>query len=584
MHITARNNLIYSDETDLPLRVFDFGAAQNTFTRNINNNGVFYSRPVNQLNYVHFGGTSFGNFSLNHSQLQSQSFAFDQNAVLTNPNLFTYNDLPYPSNPDYIQAGGNISTQVPLDFVGIPRNIANPCIGALESQAGQCLPPSNLEPDSIMGTSIRVRWGSFENDAVIWYGPQGMSAGTSSGTTLSISNAKKGLITNLTPNQCYDIYVRNACDSINPTWEGPLNFCAFHGRDLEVLEILDIDSIECVIGLSELQVVVRNNGTFKSQTIEVQTIAQGANTNSQIQSIATDIEPNAIDTLTIPLFALQNSGPTSLSVIVQYSGDTDPQNDTGKVTFMALSPDIQVYQGNYCGGNDSAIFTATPLPGITYAWYLSSTQPNPMFVGNQYSVPSPPTNFTVYVEYAGIDCKTQRVAFPLQQNPQPTPGFSFAENQLEVYFNYTGNVFDSVFWTLGYGGFTASGLNPMHLYPSAGNYEVCVQAFGDCGTAQFCQNINVSGAIGLPETPVKPSFTLYPNPSTGKVIIQLEQASSEKQYVEIIDSRGRLVYQEAFGCTESCDKELDLSHLAKGVYIFRIKHQGAWLMKRWVRS
>lgn len=86
--------------------------------------------------------------------------------------------------------------------------------------AGACLPPSGLLTSNITSSSIQVDWtaggGAGSN---IEYGPQGFTLGT--GTQLSVSGTST-VITGLSANTAYDVYVRDSCGvSDFSSWSGP---------------------------------------------------------------------------------------------------------------------------------------------------------------------------------------------------------------------------------------------------------------------------------------------------------------------------------------------------------------------------
>jgi|GEM_PF-1132398 len=95
-----------------------------------------------------------------------------------------------------------------------------------------------------------------------------------------------------------------------------------------------------------------------------------------------------------------------------------------------------------------------------------------------------------------------------------------------------------------------------------GSYAVIVTQNG-CTDTSSCHIIN---GIGIEEISTN-GLTLYPNPATDK--ITLSSASNEPTLVSIYDVQNKLMMQTQFTNT----KQIDVSKLAKGIYLVRIQSQ-----------
>ena len=81
-----------------------------------------------------------------------------------------------------------------------------------------------------------------------------------------------------------------------------------------------------------------------------------------------------------------------------------------------------------------------------------------------------------------------------------------------------------------------------------------------------------SASVGIRNTPVKNLFSVYPNPATDEVTIELDnQSGNDKVEVEIFDAVGKSVKQENFSFNEI---QLNIRNLEKGVYLLQIKVGG----------
>jgi blue copper oxidase len=73
-----------------------------------------------------------------------------------------------------------------------------------------------------------------------------------------------------------------------------------------------------------------------------------------------------------------------------------------------------------------------------------------------------------------------------------------------------------------------------------------------------------STATGIEETNIaKPDYTIYPNPSTGKLFVSFANAASSAYYVRIVDALGRTMYMLPRPVLEN---GIDVSSLSAGVY------------------
>lgn len=87
-----------------------------------------------------------------------------------------------------------------------------------------CLPPNNLEVNTITKDSAVISWDSDEDDTAweILYGEEGFNT-ESSGTSF-ITDSTNFSLEELTPNTTYDVYVSTQCEGLESLYAGPLTF------------------------------------------------------------------------------------------------------------------------------------------------------------------------------------------------------------------------------------------------------------------------------------------------------------------------------------------------------------------------
>jgi len=105
----------------------------------------------------------------------------------------------------------------------------------------------------------------------------------------------------------------------------------------------------------------------------------------------------------------------------------------------------------------------------------------------------------------------------------------------------------------------------------ANSGPVTVNAVNDCGTsATRSHSVAVTCRQSLQQS-TDGSVTLYPNPTTGKVMLSFNASSNEIANMQVTDLMGRNVLSHDITVVAGLNEhEADLSMLAKGVYMVHI--------------
>ncbi|QHL86872.1 S8 family serine peptidase [Nibribacter ruber] len=103
----------------------------------------------------------------------------------------------------------------------------------------------------------------------------------------------------------------------------------------------------------------------------------------------------------------------------------------------------------------------------------------------------------------------------------------------------------------------------------AGNTKEALFENAAAAQQKYLQMTSTRTVTGLPEEALATEVKVYPNPSTGRVTVAFP-ASAQRQssQLHVLDSQGRTVYQMLVPTGSKAD--LDLSHLAKGMYFLKI--------------
>jgi hypothetical protein len=92
--------------------------------------------------------------------------------------------------------------------------------------------------------------------------------------------------------------------------------------------------------------------------------------------------------------------------------------------------------------------------------------------------------------------------------------------------------------------------------------------------------INVQATTAVHDSPILASISIYPNPSNGRIQLQMDRAQlSNHSGLEIFDAHGFRVYSitNLDGRTED---EIDLSHLNQGLYFIKLYNDEAILTRK----
>ncbi|MCB9230512.1 MAG: T9SS type A sorting domain-containing protein [Bacteroidia bacterium] len=162
--------------------------------------------------------------------------------------------------------------------------------------------------------------------------------------------------------------------------------------------------------------------------------------------------------------------------------------------------------------------------------------------------------------------------------PSPQAGFTFSSNLLNITFldQSLGNPV-SWFWDFGDGA-TSTQQNPAHIYGQNGSYQICLSVTNDLGcTSIFCDSLNVN-TVGLSGYQPSGGLVVYPNPNQGHFIIELEESSNNLE-LNIFDLSGKRVYQAAYtGLSGKVREEINLEHVASGLYLLKVNTENGVLM------
>lgn len=145
---------------------------------------------------------------------------------------------------------------------------------------------------------------------------------------------------------------------------------------------------------------------------------------------------------------------------------------------------------------------------------------------------------------------------------KPVAGYSFSQNDNLVQFHNESRYGTSYTWDFG-DGITSTEANPSHTYAEPGFYNVSLSVHNYCCDNAATETLNIGMATGLQQTN-EDKVSVFPNPSTGLVTIQLE--NNQAGIVTLYNYAGTMI--DSYELNNSTT--LDLSGYQKGILFMQV--------------
>ncbi|MEZ4825563.1 MAG: T9SS type A sorting domain-containing protein [Bacteroidia bacterium] len=235
--------------------------------------------------------------------------------------------------------------------------------------------------------------------------------------------------------------------------------------------------------------------------------------------------------------------------------------DTVTVTGFDVFPTVNL-------GNDFIICDSATLnagnPGFNFLWSTgASTQTITVYASGAYAVTVTNNNQCSTRDTIGISV----IQRPDAQFfvPDTVAGTNFA-----VTFNNLSD-FGSYFWDFG-DGKTGTANNPVHTYTGPGNYcatLIVTDLLNNCGsdTITHCFEL-LEYNVGIDDELALSGFVVYPNPTSGVVNLQTENAIARLK-LTLFDPAGRTLRQTNIRLEAGQPYTLNLTDLPSGIYFLR---------------
>ncbi|MEM6346741.1 MAG: T9SS type A sorting domain-containing protein [Bacteroidota bacterium] len=207
-----------------------------------------------------------------------------------------------------------------------------------------------------------------------------------------------------------------------------------------------------------------------------------------------------------------------------------------------------------------------------YDWKSANSLNNPA-IANPYSLSPQATSFVVSVEDACGTVVTDTIdlntAFEIDI-VDGTGGGTSGNGQATV--NVTGGTAPiQILWSTGD---TTATLTT----PSSGVYGVSVSDASGCTQSDSVEiwttAIDAFGEAGINE------LSLYPNPANSKFVVNLSLDQAQAYRLALLNTRGQMVWQRAYGASLSAQNEIDVSSLPSGLYMVQLQTEKGSVSKR----
>ena len=169
---------------------------------------------------------------------------------------------------------------------------------------------------------------------------------------------------------------------------------------------------------------------------------------------------------------------------------------------------------------------------------------------------------------------------PLDGSPCDTLGLNnepladfwwFADSTLAVEFADNSSYEPAEWhWDFGDGGSTSQDTSPVHTFPAAGAYQVCLTVSNQYAADTVCKQVTV-GVSRAHEAAALPQVLVSPNPFRQQLRVSLSDLAGKQPQFALFDVLGR---QVASARLRDSDTVLDLPPLPPGLYVWQVRWPG----------
>jgi gliding motility-associated-like protein len=191
-----------------------------------------------------------------------------------------------------------------------------------------------------------------------------------------------------------------------------------------------------------------------------------------------------------------------------------------------------------------AQFTNNSLGGLSFQWDFGDGSPQSTAVNPTHLYANPGTYIVMLTANDSTTCNKTSIAYDtIVVHANPTAGFNFSpvppqENTAEIFTNTSVGA-TSYLWNFGDGSPDDKVVNPSHVFPKTGTFDVCLKALNQWGCADsICQAVS---AIIIPDFDVPSAFS--PNGDGLNDVFMVRGFGITKFEMRIYNRWGQMVYE-----------------------------------------
>lgn len=258
-------------------------------------------------------------------------------------------------------------------------------------------------------------------------------------------------------------------------------------------------------------------------------------------------------------------------IVVVQDANTCVRRDTFEIANQTPVLDILAIDSVVCQGTTVSISVPTAPAGYQYAWFLNGVAADT--TDNPQLALALNASTQIQVQYIGAPCNSNLSAllnFSVQA--QGVPVVDVAGDTLSTPF-----VADTYQWYLN-GAAIAGATGSQFVAQETGYYHVVALT--------ACTNISESvlvEVIGVAQPWIVSAFSIFPNPTSGQVTLDLKLKNAGTAVVEVVGAKGDILASKTIQGTAFLEK-FDLSAFPTGAYLFKVRlPDGAVIQRRVVR-
>lgn len=341
--------------------------------------------------------------------------------------------------------------------------------------------------------------------------------------------------------------------------------CCFDGEaapspvDLEVVSIL-APADGCNLSDEEIiSVTIKNNGPVSVESIPLNISVDAAPPSTETAFLTLESGESGDYTFTTTA-DLASAGLHTILVYTSLAGDPDDTNNSLTENVQSFnSPELDLPDNlSACG----ELILDAENSGSNYLWNTGATSQTIVVTESGiYSV-------TITDPVSGCEI-TESTDVEIKQFP--IASFTYLAVGLNISFTNTSTEADSYLWDFGDSSPTSSDENPMHSYPEAGEFTITLSVTNECGTDTYSTVVQITTALS--DIYSGTSFMIYPNPTSGNILIRDENLLNKQIDIKLLDVLGEEIQTLYSGISSENEIHFNLSYLENAIYVIEINSE-----------